>query len=489
METKNIFKHISLAFLGGAFAVGGTYLFQGEKIVKHTIIEKPIAQLVNVDGGNAISAGLNFTNAASVSLNSVVHINTETTPKVSSEEEAFYEQFFGSRNGSRAQRSSGSGVILSKDGYIVTNNHVVKGADKLSVTLNNNQEYSATIVGTDPATDLAVIKIDGSNLDEIVLGNSDDVKVGEWVLAVGNPFNLTSTVTAGIVSAKARSINIMQGNRAKNIFPIESFIQTDAAVNPGNSGGALVNTNGELVGINTAIASRTGSYTGYSFAVPVNLMKKVTSDLIRHGMVQRAFIGVSIQEVNQDLANKLNITQTEGVYVNGLSDGGAARKAGIKEGDIIISIEGNEVKSVPALQEQVGKHKPGDKIEVGFYRNGSLKSTNVTLKNIEGTTKILKKAKEEGLAVKSELGALLKRPSTKELNFLGVTNGVKVVEIGPGKLKDIGLEKGFVITKIAKTKVNSAQAVNEMIKAKEGKPFTIEGYFSNGIKVVYEISM
>lgn len=386
-------KTIFTAFLGGTIAIGGFLLFSQEKniIIKEAV--KPTLALPINMSSNSVGKTLNFTKAAENSLNSVVHITTQTKRKKLSDEEKLFELFYGGRKSKQARRGSGSGVIISEKGYIVTNNHVIENADIIRVILNDNREYLATVIGADPSTDMAVLKIEGASLEAITIGNSDEIKVGEWVLAVGNPFNLTSTVTAGIVSAKGRNINIMRQDGRKNIFPIESFIQTDAAVNPGNSGGALVNSKGELIGINTAIASQTGSYSGYSFAVPVNIMKKVTSDMIKYGVVQRAFIGISIQEMSQELANQLKIENTEGIFVNALSETGAAKKAGIKIGDVINKIGGVEVKTVPQLQEQIGKYNPGDKINLTLIRNGKMETKEVVLTNLDGNTKIVRKPK------------------------------------------------------------------------------------------------
>ena len=482
---KGTIKTIGIAFLGGAMALGGYSLLPQEK--KIISIEKESAisfvQPVNIvaDGqGNA----LDFKLAANNSLNSVVHINTETKRRKLSEEEMLFQQFYGSGNANRSQRGSGSGVIISKDGYIVTNNHVVENADYIKVILNDNREYKATVIGTDPSTDMAVLKIEESDLSPIVIGNSDEVEVGEWVLAVGNPFNLTSTVTAGIVSAKGRSINIMQNNSENNIFPIESFIQTDAAVNPGNSGGALVNAKGELIGINTAIASRTGSYSGYSFAVPVNIMKKVTTDMIKYGIVQRGFIGVGIQEMNQDLADKLEIGNTEGVFVNGLAEGGAAEEAGIRKGDVILKINSESIKSVPQLQEQVGRFNPGDKINVLVVRNGNEKSIPVTLRNHDGNTKMVEKPKNDNL-----LGSSFVIPSETEMKRLRIANGVKIEKLGKGKLQKIGIKKGFIITRVDKQKVNSVEGLKKQLKKAEKEGVLIEGIYPNGIKAYYGIGM
>lgn len=488
MKSQNIIKTFSVALMGGAFALGGSYLINEQnsnKEILKTEVETPIFRTADVLSTNVLPKE-GFTLAAENSLNSVVHITTETNPSYATEEDQLFELLYGRKTQRMPQRGSGSGVIISSDGYIVTNNHVVANADKVTVTLNDNKKYEANVVGTDPATDMAVLKVDANGLTDIVIGNSDDVKVGEWVLAVGNPFNLTSTVTAGIVSAKSRSINIMQQNATENIFPIESFIQTDAAVNPGNSGGALVNTKGELVGINTAIASRTGSYTGYSFAVPVNIMKKVTSDIIKYGVVQRAFIGVSIQEMTQELANELSVNNTEGVYVNGLSEGGAAIEAGIKKGDIILKIDEAKITSVPELQEQIGRHKPGDVVSVGVSRNGSLKDFKVTLRNLEGNTKVVEKSTIE---IASFLGASFVKPSSKELSSLGIKNGIKIKDISVGKLKQIGIEKGFIIIKVDKQDVNDTKQLESILNKNEGEGVLIEGYYPNGVKAYYGVGM
>lgn len=483
---KTIVKTISIAFLGGAIALGGYSLLSPKKeIIVQQKQESPIfAQPVNVPS-DASGNVLDFKYAANQSLNSVVHINTETKRRQLSQEEQLFELFYGNGGGNRSQRGSGSGVIISEDGYIVTNNHVVEKADIIQVVLNDNREYKAKVIGTDPSTDMAVLKIDETNLSPIAIGNSDEVEVGEWVLAVGNPFNLTSTVTAGIVSAKGRSINIMQQRKnGKNIFPIESFIQTDAAVNPGNSGGALVNAKGELVGINTAIASQTGSYSGYSFAVPVNIMKKVTTDMIKYGIVQRAFIGVGIQEMSQDLANEIGSTITEGVFVNGLSEGGAAESAGIKKGDVITKINTTSIKSVPQLQEQVGRYNPGDKVKVTLVRDGKEKTIPVILRNYEGSTDIVKKPKIETM-----LSASFRMPSDKELKALEIENGVKVEEVGKGKLKSIGISSGFIITKIDKKPVNSIKDLKKQLEKAENEGVLIEGYYPNGMKAYYGMGM
>jgi S1-C subfamily serine protease len=298
----------------------------------------------------------------------------------------------GSR-GVRPQIATGSGVIISADGYIVTNNHVVENANEIEVTLNDNRKYIATIVGVDPSTDLAVLKIEETGLQAIPLGNSDNLNVGEWVLAIGNPFNLTSTVTAGIVSAKARTINLLSNRSGEDVVPIESFIQTDAAVNPGNSGGALVNTRGELVGINTAIASQTGSFSGYSFAVPVNLVHKVMSDLIDYGLVQRGYLGVQIADITQEMKTEFGLSDLKGVYVAEALENGSASIAGIKAGDVILKIGNKEVNSSAALQEEVGLNRPGSKLAVTIRNSGGYEVVKeIILRNKDGQTTLISKA-------------------------------------------------------------------------------------------------
>ena len=339
-----------------------------------------------------ISNHLDFTIAAEKTVNAVVHIKSEYSNNYDSD--PLMDYFLGpnGNHSKKSQISAGSGVLISSDGYIVTNNHVVEGSSKLLVILNDGRELNAEIIGADPNTDLALLKIKEINLSFAKFGNSDEVKLGDWVLAVGNPFNLTSTVTAGIVSAKARNINILRRNSSeKNIFPLESFIQTDAAVNPGNSGGALVNPDGLLVGINTAIASRTGSYSGYSFAIPSNIALKVVNDLKNYGEVQRAFIGVIIQDVTQFVMDDLDLENTNGVLVSGLSIGGAAKEAGIEINDIILKVEQIKVNDVPELQEQIAKYKPGDVVNLIIQRNGINKTVKIKLRNDKGTIEISKR--------------------------------------------------------------------------------------------------
>jgi Do/DeqQ family serine protease len=377
---------------------------------------------------------------------------------------------------------SGSGVILSEDGYVVTNNHVINGADEIEVMLNDKRNYRAEVIGTDPSTDVALLKIKEKDLPYIGYGNSDILKVGEWVLAVGNPFNLNSTVTAGIISAKGRS-SIIEGNKTNGQFPVESFIQTDAAVNPGNSGGALVNTNGELIGINTAIVSSNGAYQGYSFAIPVTIVKKVVSDLIEFGTVQRAYIGVSINDINAKFAEQKNISVLKGAYVNGLTSNGAAESAGVKIGDVITSIEGNKVTSVSELQEQVSKYRPGHKINVTVVRNEKEMTMPVTLTNIKNGTEIVKK-EAPVLINSSSLGATFEEVNQDYLSKFHLENGVKISKLNGGKLASVGMKEGFVITTINKKKVFTADDVKKALENKTGNVL-VEGVYPNGMIASY----
>lgn len=418
---------------------------------------------------------IDFTTAAQQSINTVVHIQTVSKSQPASFRDPIQQFFFGNP-GNQPVVGSGSGVIISNDGYIVTNNHVIESSDNVEVTLNDKYSYTATIVGTDPATDLALIKIDAKDLPFVQFANSDNVRVGEWVLAVGNPFNLNSTVTAGIVSAKTRRIDIIHKDLA-----VESFIQTDAAVNPGNSGGALVNTNGELIGINSAIASTTGSYTGYSFAIPSNLVKKVVNDLAEYGKVQRAFLGVIIKDLTPDIAKKLNVTDLNGVYVEETTESGGAKESGIQGGDIIRKIGEVPVSGFNALQEQIALYRPGDKINVTVSRNGEEKVVPVTLKNKEGNLNLYKR-NDEALNL---LGAELEDFT----NSYGNIQGVKIAKLGSGKLKAVGVKEGFLITKLNGKPVQDKSDLEEIISSAEDGSIYIEGIYPNGQKAYYAFGL
>jgi S1-C subfamily serine protease len=358
---------------------------------------------------------------------------------------------------------------------------VINNADKIEVVLNNNKTYTAEVIGKDPTTDLALIKINEKGLPYINYGNSDEVKIGEWVLAVGNPFNLTSTVTAGIVSAKGRNINAIDGNPSNGQYSIESFIQTDAAVNPGNSGGALVNTNGMLIGINTAIASNTGSYTGYSFAIPVNIVRKVMNDLHDFGNVQRAFLGISIRDIDSKLQEEKRLPLSQGVYIAGLTDGGAAEASGMREGDIITKINGADIKSTPELQEQISRYRPGDEVKVLVNRDGDQKELLMTLRNKNGGTSEIKFASEKNLSI---FGASFESISATELKKLKIDNGIKVIKLSSGKLASSGIKEGFIITTIDKKPVTTVNDLAAYIENKTGGVL-IEGVYPNGVKGYY----
>lgn len=433
---------------------------------------------------SAPEIGIDFTTAADLSVHAVV--NVKTTYPLETNNPYIYDpfrDFFGQRmpQQQQAPMSTGSGVIISQDGYIVTNNHVVDNAEKVEVTLNDKRSYVAEVIGQDPSTDLALLKIKENNLPFIAYGNSDNVKVGEWVLAVGNPFNLTSTVTAGIISAKARNINILSNDPSKGLNAVESYLQTDAAVNPGNSGGALVNTKGELVGINSAIASNTGSYTGYSFAIPVNLARKVVADLLEFGEVQRAFIGVSIRDLDYKLAKEKSINDIKGVYVNGLAQGGSGEDAGIKEGDVITKVGDVDVNNVPELQEQISRYRPGDKVNVTLKRNNQEKIMNLVLKNKNGNTNVVEKAKAE---VVSALGATFEPINESDMKKLNIENGLKIIKLGAGKLLNSGIKEGFIILSVDKKKITSMEDLRAALENKKGGVL-IAGVYPNGLTAYY----
>ncbi len=429
-------------------------------------------------GSNTMEAP-NFIGASTKATPAVVHIRSTYESSKSSTPTTF-EELFGGRGG----QSSGSGVIISNDGFIATNNHVIEKAKKVEVTLEDKRTYIAEVIGTDPTTDLALLKIQEENLNFLSFANSTSVQIGEWVLAVGNPFNLTSTVTAGIVSAKGRSLNLLDEE-----FAIESFIQTDAAVNPGNSGGALINTDGDLVGINTAIASETGSFSGYSFAVPANIVSKVMKDLREFGEVQRGIIGVQIRNINAQFADDRNLTTLNGAYVSGIIPGSAAATGGVERGDVIVQVDDENIGSSSELQEVIGTYRPGDEVRVKIIRDGQPMTLKVVLRNKEGKTALGARrtddAKEPGvIGTESDLGATLAPLSTKDKYQLGLKEGVKVLELVSGRLKDAGIEEGFVITRVNEEPVKNAEEVVDKMNA-GGKSVMIEGMAEDGTKKIY----
>lgn len=412
-----------------------------------------------------------FVDASEISTSSVVFITTLTEYEYRTG--TMFDWFFEPRTSQRV--GSGSGVIFTSDGYIVTNNHVVDAADAIKVT-KGKQSFDATLVGRDPSTDLAVIKVEAEGLPSIPVGNSDEVKVGQWVLAVGNPFNLTSTVTAGIVSAKGRNINIL-----KDKFPIESFIQTDAAINPGNSGGALVDENGELVGINTAILSRTGSYAGYGFAVPSNIVKKVFNDIVKYGEVQKAFSGMELIDVDSKIADKLGLASLDGILVGNTQPEGAAEAAGVREGDVIISVNGKSIDSKAYFEEYIGNLYPGDKINLEVLRDGKTMSTELTLLNRDGETGVI----EREIYDSEKLDAQFERVSKVEKNLLDIESGVKVIDFEPGGFfSQLDIPKGFIITAINRRPIDDPEELAEILGVIKGR-VEIYGIDETGRKIYY----
>lgn len=465
-----------------ALAVYNKFQPQAKQII---IRESQPAQLSSLNQMAAIPPD-GFITAAEMSTPAVVHIKTATSAKGNSRSYNPLWEFFGQPYMDPQPRlGSGSGVIISSDGYIVTNNHVIEGADEISVTLNDMKEYPAELIGSDPSTDLAVVKIAANNLAYLSFGNSDEVRVGEWVLAVGNPFNLASTVTAGIVSAKARNINILR-EKAGNIA-IESFIQTDAAVNPGNSGGALVDLRGNLIGVNTAIATPTGTYAGYAFAIPSNLARKVVDDIMDFGIVQRGFMGVSIANLTAEQADELGLDDVQGVYVSEIVQGSGADDAGIRPGDVITSINDHRVKSSPELQEIVGRYRPGDAIKVELMRDKKPVRAEIVLKTRDNSTDLLtKKEAVSAAGVLSKLGGVFEDVSPEEAQKIGVRGGVRVKKINKGILADnTQMKPGFVITKVNNRPVYTVGELEEVLSQFTGDGVLVEGRYPDAAGTRY----
>jgi len=472
----NKFMSLLGAGMAGSLITLGTYKaldMDHKDVVFHRAEDKPGYSLA---ASTHSAAELDFSSQAEKVTPAVVNIKA-IQPAVQMPQNDIFRDFFGGggnpffmdpgQQGQPQQKenaATGSGVILSKDGYIVTNNHVVANATELEVTLSDKRSYKAKVIGTDPSTDLAVIQIKENNLPVLAFGNSDQAKVGSWVLAVGNPFNLTSTVTAGVISAKSRNISIL---REKSNVPIESFIQTDAAINPGNSGGALVNLNGDLIGINTAIASPTGAYSGYGFAVPVNLVQKVVEDIIKFGAVQRGFLGIVIRDLDSKTAKEKDLSISEGIVVDSVNKESAAKEAGVLKGDVIVKVGPTTVNSVAELQEQIARHRPGDKVPLTINREGKELVLTTTLKNKEGKTEVTKTDRKEIFEV---MGAEFSDLTAKEKKAAKVENGVKVSKIFPGgKLKtQTDMKEGFVITKVDKQAVNSSKDLANILEKKTG---------------------
>ena len=471
---KSISRPIMFTAIGGLVALGAAHSlgWTGKTVIIEDTNQGASQANLTADRPPP-SAPTDFVAAAERTVEAVVHVKT-TAERVQNYYNPFNDLFFGrpSTPEKLEVEGSGSGVILTEDGYIVTNNHVIKGAKTIVVTTSNNDEYEAELIGADPTTDIALLKIEGNALTKVDVANSDEVRLGQWVLAVGNPFNLTSTVTAGIISAKGRDINIIDEQSA-----IESFLQTDAAVNPGNSGGALVNTAGELVGINTAISSRSGSFEGYSFAVPANLMLKVVNDLKEYGRVQRAFIGINYNEVTAALSEELNLEVNKGVYVANVISGGAADDAGITKGDVIINVNGKSIASGADLTEALGQRRPGEKLSVVVNRSGKNKAFEVVLKNKLGTTEML--TKEEELL--RNFGAELEELSSTDKRRLGLRYGIRVSKILGGRFQKAGIPKDFIIVKLNNVYVENVESFDRLVRQfNPGDGVLIQGFEPNG---------
>ena len=466
------------ALVGGLTAFGVVHIMQDQNVQVTQNVEDVSFRTVSLNHDNYPD----FTYAAETCVDAVVYVKVSATQQIQQNPGSIFDFFFGfPQQGTPKQREmtgSGSGVIITKDGYIVTNNHVIEGATNIEVILNSNQTYKATLVGTDPATDVALLKIDADGLPAIPFGDSDKLRLGEWVIAIGSPYDLRSTITAGIVSAKGRSMPNYTGE-----FKIESFIQTDAAVNPGNSGGALVDKNGNLVGINTAIVSQTGSYTGYSFAVPSNIVKKIVYDLMDYGSVKRAVLGITMQPVDDKIAKELKLSSLNGVYIVEVSKSGAADKAGVKVGDVLVSIDSTKITTPSSVQEAVSRFSPGDTAVLTVIRDGRQVRLNV---KFQGSAQ--ENGAETGDGAVAFYGSSIKEASKETLKRLGLSHGVEIVEIGPGKLKEAGATEGFVIQYVNDQAVKTPQDVIDIVKKSKRAVFVQgvtpsgrAGYFGFGV--------
>lgn len=476
---KNLILTVTISISSGFF---GAYLFKSYDAGK---TEDVISYNVSTQGVHYGSAPIitaaepskedlledDFVVAASKSRSSVVFIKTLNEREYS--RGGWLDWFFEGGSGQQ-QIGGGSGVIYSQDGYIITNNHVIDQADVIEV-IYGKRTYRATLIGTDPSTDLAVIKVEAEGFPSISRGSSDKVRIGEWVLAIGNPFNLTSTVTAGIVSAKGRNINLLRDK-----FPIESFIQTDAAINPGNSGGALVNRKGELIGINTAILSKTGSYAGYGFAVPVDIVSKVVKDLIEYGEVQKAFFGADFHDLNSEIAESLNISSLDGVLLTRVQGDGAADKAGLDEGDVVIKVNNEIVDSSTRIEELLANSYPGDKMSVTVRRGDKELNKTVELTNIEGTTTLIKRE----IYMSEELGVEFEMVPKVERDLVGIESGIKVTKIHRGAFSQLDIPEGFIITHINGTVISDSKELSKILDKIRGRVI-IEGISKAGRRVYY----
>ncbi|NID11687.1 Do family serine endopeptidase [Fibrivirga algicola] len=499
---------VLIALLSSAVTLGAYNLLGFNKrdvVFTESSAGSPLGRLASLTGNAPSGAPGDFAYAAEAASPTVVHIRTTMTRTVRQQQMPdIFREFFGDEFGGQGQgggrprreqgQASGSGVIISKDGYIVTNNHVVQDADEVEVVMTDKRSFKAKVIGTDPLTDLAVVKIEANNLPSITLGDSDGLKLGEWVLAVGYPLDLESTVTAGIVSAKGRGIGILSRNQqpqqpgAKPVdTPIESFIQTDAAINPGNSGGALVNLRGELVGINSAIASATGYYSGYGFAVPVSLVKKVTADLVKFGNVQRGYIGILPRELDSKIAKEVGAKVGRGIYVESVTDNGAAKTAGIQKGDVIVKMEGQLVDSDAQMREIVGRRRPGDVLNVTINRDGSEREVKLELRNRNGGRDVIKKEELASSTMKA-LGGEFANLSDKERQSMGISAGlgIRVNKILDGKLAETEIEEGFIIMKANGKNVKTVKDLETIVgSVKEGEGLLLIGMYPNSSRMIY----
>lgn len=494
MRLKQIFTVVlvsaatTVATLWGyqRITTGDTYYYKTSK----NDSGRPPANYTGFNGIQGVNAGADFTPAAIAAIPGTVYIKTKATrsasnnlPRRSPFGDLFdldLEDFFGDRYRSLPQMASGSGAIISEDGYIVTNNHVIDGADEITVTLSNKRSFSAKLIGADPSSDLAVIKIDAKGLPFLLYGNSDEVKIGQWVLAIGYPLNLETTVTAGIISAKGRTLEI---NRRQSATPVESFLQTDAAVNPGNSGGPLVNLEGKLIGINSAIASPTGAYAGYSFTIPVNIVKKIIADIMKYGTVQRAYLGIQYprENLSDEMKKQNGIVDDEGVFVLDVPKDGAAAQAGLKKGDVITKINGVPVVSGAEMVGQIATYRPGDKITVSYNRDGKEYTANVVLRNSTGTMDVVK------TSILDKLGAELQTLTKSEAKELGVSGGVVIRSIGNrGLLSKVRVQEGFVILKANNTPINSVDDFRKVLE--KSTSVNVEGVYP-GYEGVYNFNL
>ncbi|MBO7133784.1 MAG: trypsin-like peptidase domain-containing protein [Bacteroidales bacterium] len=480
MKTKTWLVCLLSGIIGGTLVLAGTMILSTNKTVDNTDNQlyyktdlAAEAQVSKVGLGNSHALGsTDFCDAAEKCMPAVVHIKTSYNQPTYT----LYDFIFGTQSAMQVS-SSGSGVIVSSDGYIVTNNHVIENAEIIEIVMNNKKSYTGKIIGRDATTDLALLKIEDNDLPYLTYGNSDELRIGEWVLAIGNPFNLTSTVTAGIVSAKARNIDANSGNQA-----IESYIQTDAAVNPGSSGGALVNSKGELVGINSAIASQTGSYIGYSFAIPVNMVRKIVADLVEFGSVQRAYMGIEMIDLDAQIAKKLNVSDVSGVYVSKVVNGGAAEKAGITSGDIILGVNDIKINSATELLEAISLYRPGAQITLDVKSGNSTRKVDMILQNRYGSVELLKSDRIEAL------GARLEPVDEQLKSRLRIRNGLQVTDLTAGKLAASGIQNGFIIVRANNKNINTAEDLENAIKS-SGNAIFLEGIYPNGMTGYYALKL